>query len=477
MKFKDLRGYLKEQEKNGDLAVIKQEVDWDLEVGAIIRLSAERGTQKAPFFEKIKDYHSGRIVGRSGYGRRRFATGMGLSPDTSWRQIQDEMQNRIAHPIDPIKVKDGPCKENIMIGDKVDLFSFPVPRLTGGGEPRYIGTLAIQITKDPDSDWVNWGTYRMMVHDRNHAAVYFHRQNQGGLLFYDKYEARGKNMPMAVAIGADPYCQMAAAIPFEVGESEVRYAGALKEAPIELVKCETNDFFVPANAEIILEGEILCGKRQQEGPFGEWTRHQTHTTTMSPVFQVNAITYRTNPIITVGLIGMSQDEGAFIGATQEIKVKTFLKQCGVPVVDVHAIEATGGAAWAISVRRTEVVNIANRVADCVRAVQLGGVPVMIIVVDDDVDVFSLTEVVHTLGVRCHPAKGIKIRTDQVVNRLLPYLSPDEKVGMKGGVVVFDCTWPEHIKTESIPLRCTFRQAYPKEVQERILSNWVSYGLE
>ncbi|MFH1624641.1 MAG: UbiD family decarboxylase [Pseudomonadota bacterium] len=476
MKFKDLRGYLREQEKNGDLAVIKQEVDWNLEVGAIIRLSAERGTRRAPFFEKIKGYPSGRIVGRSGYGRRRFATGLGLSPDTSWREIQDVMKSRVAHPVEPTIVKDGPCKENIMVGDEVDLFSLPVPKITGGEEGRYIGTLAIQITKDPDSDWVNWGTYRMMVHDRNRAAVYFHRQNQGGLLFYDKYESKGKNMPMAVAIGLDPVCQMAAAIPFEVGESEVRYAGSLKQEPIELVKCETVDFYVPASAEIILEGEVLCGERLPEGPFGEWTRHQS-TTSMSPVFRVNAITHRTNPIITVGIIGMSQDEGAFIAATQEIKVKSFLQQCGVPVVDVHAIEATGGAIWAVSVRRTEVVNIANRIADCIRAIQLGGCPVMIIVVDDDVDVFNLTEVMHTLGVRCHPAKGIKIRTDQVVNRLLPYLSPDEKAGMKGGVAVFDCTWPEYIKPDSIPLRCTFRQAYPKEVQERILSNWTTYGLE
>ncbi len=102
---------------------------------------------------------------------------------------------------------------------------------------------------------------------------------------------------------------------------------------------------------------------------------------------------------------------------------------------------------------------------------------MVIVVNDDVDVFSLTEVIHTLGVRCHPGKGIKIRTDQVVNRLLPYLSADEKAGMKGGVAVFDCTWPEHIKTEDIPLRCTFRQAYPQEVQEKVLRSWAAYGLE
>ena len=150
-----MRGYLKELEKNGDLAIIKQEVDWDLEVGAIIRLSAERGTRCAPFFEKIEGYPSGRVVGRAGYGRGLFATGLGLSPDTSWRRIQDDMESRIAHPIEPIIIKEVPCKENVMIGDEVDLYSLPVPRLTGGDEGRYIGTLAIQVTKDPDSDWVN----------------------------------------------------------------------------------------------------------------------------------------------------------------------------------------------------------------------------------------------------------------------------------------------------------------------------------
>lgn len=473
MSFKDLRSYIKALEKSGDLVRIEKEVDWDLEAGAILRLSAERG-KPAPFFEKIKGYPPGyRIVGRVPYGRRRTAIALDMDPESSWPKIQDEIENRIKYPLKPLIVKNGPCKENIITGESVDLYRLPAPMLADGDGGRYIGTLCIEIIKDPDSEWVNWGTYRMMVQDEKHTGVYFHRQNQGGTLFFDKYEAKGKAMPMAVVIGGDPLCHMAAAMPFGVGESEIDYAGALKQAPVELVKCETLDLFVPANAEIVLEGEVLPQARLMEAPFMEWTRHQT-TFTMSPVFRVKAITHRQDPIITLGLGALTSDEGPLVSTQREMRARKFLQERGLPVTGLHCPEAMGGACWVVAVKRTEEANVASRVEHCLKAIQ-SGFPIMTIVVDEDVDVYNMTEVLHALAMRCHPARGIKISDREVVNRLLPCLTLEEKAALKGATVLFDCTWPRDWPKEAIPPRGTFREAYPEEIKARVLQNWTEYG--
>lgn len=470
--YKDLRGYIDILEKNGDLIRIKEEVDWDLEVGAIICLSGE-GRKPAPLFEKLKNYPGYRIVGRIPYGRRCYATAIGLPPDAPWTEIKNKVEDRLKFPIKPIIVKDGPCKENIIRGEKVDLYRFPAPMLADGDGGRFIGTLSIEIIKDFDSEWVNWGTYRMMIHDKNHTGMYFHRQNQGGLLFYDKFEPKGKPMPVAVVIGGDPICHMASAMPFGIGESEVNFAGALKEEPIQLVKCETSDLFVPANAEIVLEGEVLPNIRLPEAPFMEWPRYQTPFT-MSPVFQIKAITHRNNPIITVGSGPLTSEEVPMVTVEREMRARKFLKEYGLPVVDVHCPEPMRGACYVVSVKRTEEANIASRVEHCLKVLQ-SGVPIITIVVDDDVDVYNLTEVFHAVATRCHPGRGITIRRNEVVNRLLPYLTPEEKKFMKGGTVLFDCLWPRDWPKENIPTRGTFKEAFPEDVKNRVLKNWKSYG--
>lgn len=472
MSFRDLRTYIDALEKTGDLVRIKEEVDWDLEAGAILRLSAERG-EPAPFFENIKDYSGFRIVGRVPYGSRRTAIALGLDPKSPWRKIQDEIEKRLAHPIKPVIVKSAPCKENVITGKDVDIYHLPAPMLADGDGGRYIGTLCIEIIKDPDSDWINWGTYRMMVHNERHIGVYFHRQNQGGVLFYDKFEAQGKPMPMAVVIGGDPLHHIAAAMPYGVGESEVDYAGALKQEPVELVMAETVNIPVPANAEIILEGEVLPGVRLPEAPFMEWTRHQT-TFTASPVFRLKAITHRNNPILTLGLGALTGDEGPLVATQREMRARKFLLERGIPVTELHCPEAMGGACWVVSVKRTEEANIASRVEHCLKALQ-SGFPLWTIVVEEDVDVYNLTEVLHALTMRCHPGRGITISHRETVNRLLPCLTLEEKAQLKGATVLFDCTWPREWAKESIPPRGTFREAYPEYIEKRVLSKWTKYG--
>ena len=182
--------------------------------------------------------------------------------------MQTYLQRR-ENLIKPIVVDTGHCKENIMKGADVDILKFPIPLINGGDGGRYIGTWHTVITKDLDSSWVNWGMYRLMVQDRNTLGCLFPLQQHIGQM-YQKYEAINRPMPIAVAIGGQPVIPIVSCvqIPPHVNEAEV--AGGLQNAPIPLVRGETVDLYVPASAEIVLEGEVLPHERMVEGPFGEY---------------------------------------------------------------------------------------------------------------------------------------------------------------------------------------------------------------
>lgn len=173
MGCKDLREYIERLEEEGELVRIEQEIDWDLEVGAIIRRSLDLKAP-APLFENIKGYEKGcRILGAmTGLNRKhnrhfsRLAICMDMDPESKVTEIIEEYLVRKRHPVKPVIMSDGPCKENIDIGDEVDLFKFPSPVIHRGDGGRYIGTWHIVVTKDPDTEWVNWGMYRLMTHDK-----------------------------------------------------------------------------------------------------------------------------------------------------------------------------------------------------------------------------------------------------------------------------------------------------------------------
>ena len=136
-------------------------------------------------------------------------------------------------------VKHGPCKENIQIGDDVDLLKFPVPMLHDGDGGRYIGTWHATITKDPHSDWVNWGMYRHMLHSKNSMGIFLASSTKHFGTHFHSYHNQNKNLEVAIAIGMEPVSSICAANPVPFGVSEVSIAGALRGEPVELVKCET----------------------------------------------------------------------------------------------------------------------------------------------------------------------------------------------------------------------------------------------
>lgn len=485
MEIKDLRDYLDILDEYEELQRIRVEVDWDLEMGAITRRCYDLGAPAA-LFETIKDYPRGfRTLGAPlGSSRKRghslfarTALALGLRPSSPAKEIMRVYLERKEKLIRPVMVDDAPCKENKMSGDEVDLFKFPIPLIHGGDGGRYIGTWHTVITKDPESSWVNWGMYRLMVHDAKTIGCLFPMQQHIGQM-YQKYEAMNRPMPVAVAIGGQPVIPLVSCVQLPPYVNEVDVAGALQGSPIALVKCDTVDLEVPATAEIVLEGEVLPHERRIEGPFGEYMGYEAGKSSPKPILKVKAITYRNDAILPFSNMGMPVHEGQT--ATALIKgaeIFSELRKLGLPITGVFCPPYGVGHMAVVS---TEVpfANFARRVAHAVWATKPGLFTYYIVIVDADVDPTNMDEVLHAITTKCHPVNDIhQVPHNPGFPVLLPFLPPKERLVGDAAGVIFDCTWPKDWPQETIPIKATFENLWPEEVQRRVLENWESYGFK
>lgn len=476
MRFKDNRDFITLLEKTGDVVKIQQPVSWELEIGAIARRSTE-SSGPAIFAENIEGYPSGyRIFSHCLATLRRLALALGLPPQSSPRQIQNSYEGKIARPIKPVIVREPPCQEKVMSGDEVDLFHFPAPLIHQGDGGRYIGAWHLIATRDPDTGWLNWGMYRAMIVNRNTMAVLLAPYQHQGMMYYGKYLPKNQPMPFALAIGADPLSSLTACTFFRKGESEVDYAGGLHEAPVEVARALTSDLLVPAHAEIVIEGEVLTDCLVLEGPFGEYTGYRHPERRLTPPYRVKAITYRKDPILTISCPGMPFDDGAVcLSITDAVALKKFLQGQGFPVVDAYQPPQAACFLTILSLSRN-LPSMAEKIKQVLisRRYEIS----KLILVDDDIDVFDLSQVIHALATKCHPGRGIL--SDQVLssNPLSPYLSHEEREKRKGFIAVFDCTWPSDWTMETdIPPRVSFNEVYPEEIKEKVIRNWKSYGFK
>lgn len=477
MAFKDLREFIEALDRAGELLRIKQEVDWDLEAAAISRRALE---MKGPaiLFERIKDYPEGcRILGGPTGIYKRVAIAMGLEPDASIRAIHAEFERREQHPIKPIIVKDGPCKENIMLGDEVDLNCLPAPYIHDGDGGRYIGTWEIVITKDPDSDWTNWGVYRFMVHNETTLLGFPEHHSHLGMILHEKFVPKKQPMPFSLVIGAEPLSQLAASAGYGPGVDEVDYAGALRQEPVELIECETMNLFVPAYSEIVIEGEILPDKVAPEGPFAEYPGYRTEGCRFGVFCKIKAITHRNSPILTMLSLGTPPDDASVAASLAvAVSIKRRLKRHGIPVVEVSCPSEGVNHFMVVSVE-SGGIEVARRIRDVMTARRVFFNKAL--VVDKDVDVFNLGEVFHALATKCHPVRGI-ITSDVEEgkgNRLTPAFDWEERKKLKGAFALFDATWPLEWPKETLPVKSSFNSMYPLELREKVIKNWKDFGFK
>lgn len=477
MPFKDVREFIAKLEEEGEALRIEEEIDWNLEAGAILRRSAEAGLP-APFFQKIKGYPAGyRLFGNGAANFRRMAIMMGMKPDTHPRELIEEYGRRRQRLIKPVLVKNGPCKENILTGDKVDLLKFPVPLIHDGDGGRYIGTWHVTITRDLDSGWVNWGMYRHMVHNKNTIGILLASMGKHLWMMYSQgYVPRNKPMEVAIAIGVEPVSTMCAASPLPPGISEVEVVGGIRGEPVELIKCETIDIEVPATAEIVIEGEIRPNDTMDEGPFGEFTGYMSGKKSPRPAIRVKAVTHRNNPILTMSCPGIPVDDDAIFSLTKAAELLEALRAQRKPVSSVFVPLETTHMLAIVAVSKARYPGVAEDIAHAIWAsASAGHETPYIIVVDDDTDPFNLNEVFHTLITKCHPVRGI-VRLERASGiSIIPWLSKQEQQSKLGAKVYFDCTWPLDWDPADVPKRISFAQAYPQQVQQKALDIWHNYG--
>src|SRR6476646_1984218 len=259
--FGELRGWIAALKSAGELHEIDAEVDWNIELGTIMRLAQGPGNGPAMLFNNIKDYNKPtsrcrRIFGSAVNSTRRIAMMLGLPPDTHARELVKIGRSILQSGIPPRVVKGGSCKENVIKGRDVDLNELPTPywnRLDGG---RYLITYAGVVTKDPDTGVMNVGIYRGMVTGRDTIPILMWRAQHIGH-HVSAWRARGaREMPIAVAIGWEPSMGFCAGSPVPKGICEYDVMGAIRGEPVDLVKCETSNLYVPASSEIVIEGML-----------------------------------------------------------------------------------------------------------------------------------------------------------------------------------------------------------------------------
>lgn len=298
----ELRDFLEKCKEIGELQEVEG-ADWDLEIGAISQWQVLDPHSPLLLFDRIKGYSPGYRVCSNMYRTvRREALCLGLSIEAksgldlvkAWREkIKEGVK-----PIPPVKVKEGPVMENVFTGDDIDLYRFPVPKWHEHDGGRYIGTGHVVITRDPDTGWVNLGTYRVQVHDRNIATIYMSPGRHGHFM-RQKYWAKGQPCPAVVSIGGNQALFAFSNIELSYQLSEYDYAGWVMGKPVEVIDGITTGLPIPASAEIVLEGEMVPPETEtrKEGPFGEWTGYYASAPRMEPIFRITSILHRDSPIL------------------------------------------------------------------------------------------------------------------------------------------------------------------------------------
>jgi UbiD family decarboxylase len=301
VQYRDLREYLDLLEEAGLLKHVTGEVDLEHEIGALCTVGQEKGGP-ALLFENIKGYKGKPLVSNIIYSLDELAVVFNTDPDPD--KIYDIIVEGHKNRIPSVVLESGPCKEEKFFGDDINLYEMPTPvwhELDGGP---YIATAAGVIDRDLDTGILNMGTYRSMIYDKNTLSLTGQIAPR-----IAKREAKGEKTQVAIAIGMDPLLTLASGSPVAVDENghmEYEAAGAWRGSPTELVKCETSDLLVPANAEYIIEGELIPGERRVEGPHGEAGGFYGQNMEAF-VVHVKCVTHRRNPI-NYGIICLLEED-------------------------------------------------------------------------------------------------------------------------------------------------------------------------
>jgi len=429
--YTDFRSFIEEAKKISDYRIIEG-ADWDAEIGALVESTAELVPQPPMLiFDKVKGYPAGYRVCSLPYAAyRRVALALGLPTDKSkletLRMAARKVKN--AEPIAPKEVSTAPLFENRLKGGDVNLLKFPALRFHENDGGRYFGPGGGLTNCDPDSGYVNTGTYRMQLHDRNTLGLWM-SPGQNGRQICAKYWQQGKSCPVVASYGQHPLVFMPSYTKFPYGRSEMEISGGLIGRALEVVRGSVTGLPIPASSEIAIEGEIPppSEEARPEGPFGEWPGYYSGGTTGTgenqPIIRVKAIYHRNDPILEdeaplwPGAVKMDLHISAGVLWDQ-------LESAGIQ--DIAGVYNHTSYLTVVSIKQKyagHAKQAGTAALSCAAANRNGR---YVVVVDEDIDPTNIKEVLWAMMTRVDPPTNIDIIEGCWSTPLDPRMPPEKR---------------------------------------------------
>jgi UbiD family decarboxylase len=445
-----LRTWLDQVRTLGELKEISG-AHWDLEIGTIVDILMEKSGNPAVLFDDIPGIQKGyRVLGNVLTSPARVAISGGLDPKLSKIELVDAWRRfNNAGKLVPYECqKDGPVKETVETGAGVDLIKFPAPRWHEYDGGQFLGTGCLVVQRDPDTGWVNTGAYRVMVHDDKTAGIMITRGRNGDVIMR-KYWERGQACPVAISLGQHPLFLMLAGIPLPEGVCEYDFAGGVAGQPVRCVETEYAHLPVPAEAELVIEGEIPPDVRRQEGPFGEWTGYYAAPEGPQPIVNVKAIYHRRDPINLGVLPGKPPNDNTYyLNYLQSALVWDQLEKAGIPAVQGVWAHESGGGRMLLTVSIKQQYPGHSKQAGLVATACRSGAYVnhLTIVVDEDIDPTNTDEVIWALCSRTDPREDVEILRRMQASPLDPMSYPADVRAFNARMVIDACRPWERLST-------------------------------
>ena len=487
MSYRDLREFIQALEDAGDLKRIRQTIDPHLEITEVADRVLRAGGP-ALLFEHPGDSAIPLLANLFGT-EQRVAAALGEEQASALREVgrllaflkepeppkgfREAMKTlpiyRKVLDMSPKLVRKPLCQQNQLRGDEVDLGRLPIQTCWPGDAGPLI-TWGLVTTRGPEKERQNLGIYRMQVIGRNQVIMRWLSHRGGALDFREWQQARpGEPFPVAVTLGCDPATILAAVTPVPDSLSEYAFAGLLRGSKTEVGQCLLSDLQVPARAEIVLEGHIYPDDEAEEGPFGDHTGYYNEVERF-PVFTIEAMSFRDQPIYHSTYTGRPPDEPAILGlALNEVFVPILQKQFP-EIVDFYL--PPEGCSY-----RMAIVSMKKQYPGHAKRVMMGVWSFLrqfmytkfVVVVDDDVNTRDWKDVIWAITTRVDPARDVTLIENTPID-YLDFASPVSGLGSKMGL---DATnkWPGETDREwGRPIR------QDPEVRQRIDDIWDELGL-
>ena len=485
--FKSLGEYIETLDKAGMLTTIKNPINKDTELGPLVRLQF-RGLpeeeRKGFLFTNVTDSRGNKYdvpcsMATTAATREMYAVALQCKIE----EIPEKLAQAYSNPIDPVMVESGPVQEVVHIGDslleKGGMDQFPAPITTPGRDAGPVQSASMWVTKDPDTGERNVGLYRSHIFAQDRMGIHLGQTDKDMVKHWQKCRTKGVPLQCAIVVGGPPNVVFVGPTRLPYGKDEYAVAGSIAGEALELVKCKTVDIEVPANAEVVIEGEMSTEELEMEAPHGEGGGI-VGMQEMQPFLKVTCITHRKNPIWHTLMSQLGPCDSGTVSRMHSTgmlhkRLKLDLKLPNV--IQVGRPEFTTGARGSVVLIQMKMHSDQDEVWRALEAAN----GEYVIAVDDDIDVWHPDQFWWAVTMRALPHRDIKIVTGSTTTmHLFKYMTEPES--LKRRVTQFDPSQIVPVETSHVLINATLKWDYPpsalptKEFMEGALRIWEKEGL-